>query len=161
MANSKKRIVVDGIDFAAVFRFPRSLKSATAAMHPPRLIVALLTVVLLLVFGRTWDSATTPTVRPGGLLAGAMTPDEADGARDLMWRAITKYVPEDERPARERQVYELIDAAGHSKVAAARELGCSEAYVRQKLLPRLHTALAQCLAQKGFREAESIAEGAS
>lgn len=93
------------------------------------------------------------------LLAGTGEPPDEVVAREELLAALADCL--DERPARERQVYELIYAAGHSKVAAARELGCSEAYVRQKLLPRLHAALAQCLAQKGFREAESIAEGAS
>lgn len=56
------------------------------------------------------------------------------------------------RNPRERMLYELVYVGGQTKVGAARELGCSEAYVRQKLLPRLHEALARCLARRGFRD---------
>ena len=56
------------------------------------------------------------------------------------------------RDERELRLYELFYVDGRTKVDTARELRCSEAYVRQKLLPRLHEALARCLARKGFRE---------
>jgi RNA polymerase sigma factor (sigma-70 family) len=54
------------------------------------------------------------------------------------------------RPERDQQLYRLIYVDGGTKVAAAAALGCSEANVRQNLLPRLHKALARCLAEKGF-----------
>jgi len=57
-----------------------------------------------------------------------------------------------QRGERELRLYELFYVDGRTKVDAARELACSEAYVRQKLLPRLHEALARYLARKGFRE---------
>lgn len=60
-----------------------------------------------------------------------------------------------ERPENERRAYELICKAGLTIVAAASQLGCSEAYVRQTLLPRLHEAVSRCLARKGFRDVDS------
>jgi len=56
------------------------------------------------------------------------------------------------RPEIERRLYGLFYVEGRSKVDTAKALGCSEAYVRQKLLPRFHQALARCLARKGFRD---------
>jgi len=55
------------------------------------------------------------------------------------------------RGERDRRLYELIYGEGLSKVDAAKALGCSEAYVRQKLLPSFQRAMARCLAAKGFR----------
>jgi len=55
-----------------------------------------------------------------------------------------------ERSARERLVYEAIYVDGTTKTEAARRLGCSEAFVRQKLLPRLHERLRECLERKGY-----------
>ena len=57
-----------------------------------------------------------------------------------------------ERTERELRVYQFVYVEGMTKVDAAKELDCSEAYVRQKLLPRLHQALVRCLARKGFRD---------
>ena len=75
-------------------------------------------------------------------------PDEA-AERDELLLALRECLAM--RSEREQKLYEWVYVEGRTKVAAARELGCSEAYVRQKLLPRLHQALARCLARKGFR----------
>ena len=56
----------------------------------------------------------------------------------------------DERSERERVLYEAIYVDGTTKTEAARRLGCSEAFVRQKLLPRLHERLRECLERKGY-----------
>jgi hypothetical protein len=82
VAEPEKRIVVDGVDFAGILQFPRILSSATAAMQPPRLVVALLMVAVLIAFGRTWDSMTEPTVPPAGLLAAAETPETRAALND-------------------------------------------------------------------------------
>ena len=58
----------------------------------------------------------------------------------------------EDRPDAERRLYELIYVQELTNVAAADELGCSEAYIRQKLMPKLHAALVRCLARKGFRD---------
>ncbi|MFW6162051.1 MAG: RNA polymerase sigma factor [Planctomycetota bacterium] len=54
----------------------------------------------------------------------------------------------------DREVYRLIYVQGLAKTAAARALGCSEANVRQKLLPRLHATLVACLAAHGFTDVD-------
>ena len=54
-----------------------------------------------------------------------------------------------ERTERERQLYEMLYVEGTTKTEAARRLGCSEAFVRQKLLPKLLDALKRCLERKG------------
>ena len=56
-----------------------------------------------------------------------------------------------QRSQREQRLYELIFVEDLSKAAAARALGCSEAHVRQNLLPDLLVALRSCMARKGFR----------
>ncbi|MBT8487144.1 MAG: hypothetical protein HKO59_14330 [Phycisphaerales bacterium] len=64
-----RRIMVDGVEFASVFRFPKVLRSVTSAMQPPRLVIALLMVVALVAVGRAWDAATDPVISARGLLA--------------------------------------------------------------------------------------------
>jgi len=101
-------------------------------------------------------AGTNPTVRAGDREgAVADPPDPVDGPDELAARLELLAALKDclaERTDAERQVYELIYVQEHTKVSAARELGCAESYVRQKLLPRLHQALARCLARKGFRD---------
>ena len=64
-----------------------------------------------------------------------------------------------QRPQNERRAYELTRIDGLTVVAAASRLGCSEAYLRQTLLPRLHEAVRRCLARKGFRDVDFGAPG--
>ena len=69
MNESKQRIIVDNIAFGEVFRFQRILTAVTQAMHLPRLMVALLMLVTLIVVGKCWDSwVDTPTINPQGIL---------------------------------------------------------------------------------------------
>jgi len=90
---------------------------------------------------------------------GEFGPDPADGHEDPghavehaeLLTALADCLAQ--RTEADRRLYELVYLGGLTKVAVAKELGCSEAYVRQKLLPGLHQALARCLARKGFREA--------
>ena len=49
-------------------------------------------------------------------------------------------------------LYEIIYVEGRTKVDAAKELGCSEANVRQNLLPKLHRELAAALARRGIAD---------
>ncbi len=87
----KQRIVVDAVEFGTVFRFPRILRAVTAAMQPPRLVIALLMVVNLTAIGRTWDGLAEPSYRPGGVLAGPMDAAEHAGAQELFWTLLGKY----------------------------------------------------------------------
>jgi RNA polymerase sigma factor (sigma-70 family) len=57
----------------------------------------------------------------------------------------------EDQPGRLRDVYEMIYVQGMTKVSAAEQMGCSEANVRQKLLPALHEGIGDCLGRKGFR----------
>lgn len=50
------------------------------------------------------------------------------------------------------KIYELIYVEEMRYTNAARILGCSEAYVRQKLAPRLKEAIQRCMSTKGFVE---------
>ena len=83
MADPKKRIIVDGIDFASLFQFPRMLSAVTAAMQPPRLLLALLMVVIFIVAGRLWDSARGPIIPPDGITATLWT-DADEIERDAL-----------------------------------------------------------------------------
>jgi len=101
VTDPKKRIIVDGVDFGSLFHFPRILRSVTAAMQPPRLVVALLMLVALIIFGRIWDASTNATVSPNGLLAGPMSVEQIEHAQDTMWAALDEYgVPAGRLPAR-------------------------------------------------------------
>jgi hypothetical protein len=117
VADPERRIVVDGVDFAGVFSFPRILRSVTSALQPPRLIVGLLMVVLLVVFGRVWDANTEAKIDPGGLLAGEWSAMEKAEVQDLLWRMVGEYgVSEDRLPPpgsrlEAREVLGLIEAA--------------------------------------------------
>jgi hypothetical protein len=84
----KQRLIVDGVEFASIFRFPRILRSVTAAMQPPRLVVALLMVVILIAAGHMWDAATEPRIHPAGLLAGAWEKAEETGERNVIEMAL-------------------------------------------------------------------------
>jgi hypothetical protein len=117
VADPEKRIVVDGVDFAGVFYFPRILRSVTSAMQPPRLIVALLMVVLLVVFGRVWDASTEAKISPDGLLAGEWTAIEKARVQDLLWQKVHEYdvsernLPPEGSMLEARKVLDLIEAA--------------------------------------------------
>jgi len=82
-------------------------------------------------------------------------PDDGDTPAEIAEQAEVVAALKDcleDRPDAERRLYELIYVQALTKVGAADELGCSEAYVRQKLMPKLHAALVRCLARKGFRD---------
>ncbi len=58
MADPNRRIIVDGVDFRELFHFPRIFTAVLAALQPPRLLIALFMVLLLVSFGRLWDGVT-------------------------------------------------------------------------------------------------------
>lgn len=70
MADTGKRVIVDGVECGRVFLFPRVLGAITGALQPGRMILALFMVVLLLALGRLWDRVTSPSVHPAGLMHG-------------------------------------------------------------------------------------------
>lgn len=70
MPDPKKRIIVDGVDFAQILFFPRIIAQAASALQPARLIVGLFMVVALVTFGRIWDGLAEPQIHPRGLAVG-------------------------------------------------------------------------------------------
>lgn len=75
MAENKKRVIVEGVDFSQLLQFPKLLGSAATALQPARLIIALLMVTALITAGRVWDAVATPPVAPGGLESGRWRED--------------------------------------------------------------------------------------
>lgn len=67
MPESKKLVIVDGIELAEVFQFPRIFGAITSSLQLSRLAIALLMVAALMAFGNLWDRLTMPTVHPSGL----------------------------------------------------------------------------------------------
>jgi len=80
--NPRQRIVVDSVEFGQVFRFHRVLNAVTQAMQPPRLIVALFTVLALIAVGKMWDGLELnwkePTISRQGLFVAPGLYSDAD-----------------------------------------------------------------------------------
>jgi len=111
VADPTKRVIVDGVDFREVVRFPMILRSIPASLQPPRLLIGLVAVLLLISVGRAWDSVTEPRVHPGGLTAGELTVDDQTAAQEMMERAMRRYVPEEGHPVQEENVdWPMLDA---------------------------------------------------
>lgn len=101
MPDPRKRIIVDGVDFAELFPFHRIFHAVSASLQPPRLILGLLIVLALITFGKGWDRfdrQAGPDIAPDGLLAGTMTQTETDRAQSTIARAVQQYVPEADWP---------------------------------------------------------------
>lgn len=77
LPEQNRRMVVERLDYASLFLFPRILRSITMALQPPRLIVGLLTFVALIAVGKLWDTVTEPVFPPGGIVD---TDSEVGGA---------------------------------------------------------------------------------
>ena len=125
MPEPKKRIIVDNIDFASTFQFPRVFRAITMALQPPRLVIGLLLVAALMTAGRIWDGVTAPTVPPDGLLAEPQTAQAEHQAQQIYREAIQRYVKEDNWPKgadedkwphlSAHQVLELVQAGYREK----------------------------------------------
>ena len=91
MKDRTHRTVVDAIDFRQLVRFPSILRAVTLSLQPPRLLVGLLMITLLLAVGKTWDNTfDEPTIHPRGLLAtGALYDDQQ--AQDLLQTMLRPY----------------------------------------------------------------------
>ncbi|MBX3372743.1 MAG: hypothetical protein KF817_02830 [Phycisphaeraceae bacterium] len=118
MADPNQRIIVDGIDFAALFRFPLILRQVVAALQPPRLLVGILVAACILGAGSAWDrfvAVGRPDERPaierrGGAepavaslterLSGAACRSAMATERDAARRAVLEsWVPPDALPS--------------------------------------------------------------
>lgn len=91
MPEPKKRIIVDGIDFRQLFMFPVILRAVPGAMQPPRLLIGLFMVLILITFGRVWDGVTTPAVHPAGLAHGDLSVDDAAEAQRVYRSVLQTY----------------------------------------------------------------------
>ncbi len=91
MADTQRRIVVEGVDFAGLFRFPSILRAATMGFQPPRLILGLLLTVAILTAGRAWDGLTEHRVSPRGLAARAITEAEREQFQAALRGAIAAF----------------------------------------------------------------------
>jgi hypothetical protein len=111
VADPTKRVIVDGVDFRQVVRFPMILKAIPAALQPPRLLIGLVVVLLLISVGRAWDSFTEPRVHPAGLTAGELTVAEQTATQQVLREAMRRYVPADRHPVQEEDaVWPRLDA---------------------------------------------------
>lgn len=58
MAEQSRRIIVEGVDFRQLFQFPKLFRAIPSALHPPKLLIALFMVLLLVAAGNIWDAAS-------------------------------------------------------------------------------------------------------
>ena len=96
---STKRVIVDGVDFSHILQFPKVLRSVTAAMQPPRLVLGLLIVVLLGAPGRLWDGMRKAEIAPGGLLAEPWSYEAQAELQDILVSALDAYVDPADQPS--------------------------------------------------------------
>ena len=106
---SSRRMLVDGVDSDAMFRFPHVLRAAAHAMQPPRLLLGLFAVLFIMTLGGLHDAIVGPAALPSGVLsthASDLEPREIDRAVRLR---LSAYGLTDELEA----------AKGHLDAAAA------------------------------------------
>ncbi len=92
MAETRRRIIVDGLEPGAIVRFPLILRSVASAFQPPRLVVAFLLVLALVLPGRAWDAVRGPRLEPGSLL-GLRDEDAAARERAVRRAVLQRWAP--------------------------------------------------------------------
>ena len=110
MADTQRRTIVEQVEFAQVFGFPKILRAVTMGFQPPRLALGLVMVAALMVAGRAWDWATEPTIHPAGLTppaGGLWTDEDARRARTTYQAAILAYVDDADQPDGDPADWEL------------------------------------------------------
>ena len=108
MADTQRRTIVEQVEFAQVFGFPKILRAVTMGFQPPRLALGLVMVAALMVAGRAWDWATEPTIHPEGLTAGLWTDGDARRARMTYQSAILAYVDDADQPDGDSADWEFV-----------------------------------------------------
>ncbi|MFK7959894.1 MAG: hypothetical protein AB8G96_05145 [Phycisphaerales bacterium] len=68
MSDPRRRIIVDGVDAESMLRVPLLIRSVAASLQPPRVLIALVLVVLIGILGRGWDLARGPRLTANSLL---------------------------------------------------------------------------------------------
>lgn len=96
MADPKKRIIVDGVDFEQLVQFPKIISAVSSALQPARLMLALFMVVALVAFGEAWDSLTTPSVHPAGLVAGRWSETDTPAQQRVLRDALNAFALTDQ-----------------------------------------------------------------
>jgi len=66
---ANRRILIDGIDSEAMFRFPHVIRAAAHALQPPRMVLGFMAVLFLITMGSIYDALTAPAALPAGLLS--------------------------------------------------------------------------------------------
>ncbi len=94
-----RRVLVDTVDFRGIFRFPRLLGSITAAMQPPRLLIGLFMIVLLICLGNLWDGLLGAPVPPGGLEVAEQNAADVANTNSLYRNFLNRFVAKDDLPA--------------------------------------------------------------
>ncbi len=107
MADTQRRTIVEQVEFAQVFGFPKILRAVTMGFQPSRLALGLVMVAALMVAGRAWDWATEPTIHPDGLTAGLWTEGDARRAKTTYEAAIAAYVADADQPDGDPADWEL------------------------------------------------------
>jgi hypothetical protein len=74
--------------FGRVVRFPLILKAIPAALQPPRLLIGLVVILVLMSVGRAWDGITQPRVHSAGLTAGVLTDRSEARRKEVLKRAM-------------------------------------------------------------------------
>jgi len=114
VADTEKRIVVEGVEYAQLVQFPRILRAVTASFQPSRLVLGLLMVAALMTGGRVWDGVTPNSVPPAGLLADEWAPEEAHQAQGVLRAVLAAWAPDVEQPEGDldaRRVLHTVQAA--------------------------------------------------
>jgi hypothetical protein len=114
VADTEKRIVVEGVEYAQLVQFPRILRAVTASFQPSRLVLGLLMVAALMTGGRIWDGVTPNSVPPAGLLADEWAPEEAHQAQGVLRAVLAGWAPDVEQPEGDldaRRVLHTVQAA--------------------------------------------------
>jgi hypothetical protein len=118
VADTDRRIVVEGVEFAQLAQFPKILRAVTSSFQPARLVLGLLMVAALMTVGRIWDGVTPNTVPPAGLAAPAWSDEDAQRSQAVLREVLAAWAP-DEQPEGELTAAG-VSAAVHAAYRAER-----------------------------------------
>jgi hypothetical protein len=126
VADTERRIVVEGVEYEQLVQFPKILRAVTASFQPSRLVLGLLIVAALMTVGRVWDGVTADRVPPAGLTAAAWAPGEAHQAQGDLRAVLARWAPEAEQPEGDLDARDVMDAV-HAAYRVERKALAAEA----------------------------------